>query len=141
RPVLLYVTRRPPFPLTNGGRIRAHRLLVGLSTVFDTTLLTFEHHARSEDGSCGACWAAAPGSSAGIGFPRWGVRSPEYVAKCRTDGVSSPISTISPSRNSLPSATHSTCTRRTTSSTASSRVRPERPQVSAGHSRVSSGQR
>jgi polysaccharide biosynthesis protein PslH len=51
RPVLLYVTRRPPFPLTNGGRIRAHRLLVGLSTVFDTTLLTFEHHARSPDGN------------------------------------------------------------------------------------------
>jgi polysaccharide biosynthesis protein PslH len=48
---LLFVARRPPWPLTNGGRIRAHRLLRALSTEFRTTLLTFAHDAWSADGA------------------------------------------------------------------------------------------
>lgn len=48
---LLFVARRPPWPLTNGARIRTHRLLRALSTEFRTTLLTFAHHARSADGA------------------------------------------------------------------------------------------
>jgi glycosyltransferase involved in cell wall biosynthesis len=50
---LLFATPRPPYPLNNGARIRAHRLLTGLSQSFETTLLTFEHHPRSPDGHCG----------------------------------------------------------------------------------------
>ncbi len=47
---LLFATFRPPFPLSNGARIRTHRLLAGLSRHFDVTLLTFEHDPRSPDG-------------------------------------------------------------------------------------------
>jgi glycosyltransferase involved in cell wall biosynthesis len=47
---LIFATHRPPFPLTNGARIRSHRLLRGLSRGFDVTLLTFEHDERSPDG-------------------------------------------------------------------------------------------
>ncbi|MEA2281789.1 MAG: polysaccharide biosynthesis protein PslH [Solirubrobacteraceae bacterium] len=47
---LLFVARRPPFPLANGARIRSHRLLTGLAEVFDTTLLTFEHERSSAEG-------------------------------------------------------------------------------------------
>lgn len=52
-PALLFVARRAPFPLTSGGRIRAHRLLTGLAKQFDTTFITFEHHPRSPDGHLG----------------------------------------------------------------------------------------
>ena len=48
---LLFVTRRPPWPLNGGGRIRSFRLLEGLSRSFDTTLLTLAHNAGSPDGS------------------------------------------------------------------------------------------
>jgi glycosyltransferase involved in cell wall biosynthesis len=37
----------PPFPLDNGGRIRAHRLLTGLASEFATTLVTCEHDPAS----------------------------------------------------------------------------------------------
>jgi glycosyltransferase involved in cell wall biosynthesis len=47
---LVFATHRPPFPLSNGSRIRSHRLLRGLSRGFDVTLLTFEHDERSPDG-------------------------------------------------------------------------------------------
>jgi glycosyltransferase involved in cell wall biosynthesis len=47
---LLFAVRRPPFPLSNGARIRTHRLVQGLSRGFDVTLLTFEHDMRSPDG-------------------------------------------------------------------------------------------
>jgi glycosyltransferase involved in cell wall biosynthesis len=50
RPRLLFAARRPPFPLVTGARIRTHRLLTGLAETFDTTFVTFEHHARSPDG-------------------------------------------------------------------------------------------
>src|SRR5207247_5620700 len=43
RPSLLFVARRPPFPLVNGARIRTHRLLTGLARDFETTFVTFEH--------------------------------------------------------------------------------------------------
>jgi glycosyltransferase involved in cell wall biosynthesis len=46
---LLFVTRRAPYPLDNGARIRAHRLLCGLAESFSTTLLTYHHHAASPD--------------------------------------------------------------------------------------------
>jgi glycosyltransferase involved in cell wall biosynthesis len=48
---LIFVARRPPFPLNNGGRIRTFHLLKGLSSAFRTTLITFEHHADSGEGS------------------------------------------------------------------------------------------
>ncbi|MGE4086186.1 MAG: glycosyltransferase [Vicinamibacterales bacterium] len=48
---LLFVTRRPPWPLTNGARIRSHRLLEGLSQRFDTVLLTMTHPEGSPDGA------------------------------------------------------------------------------------------
>jgi glycosyltransferase involved in cell wall biosynthesis len=54
RSELLFVARRPPFPLTNGARIRTNRLLTGLATEFPTTLLTFEHDPGSPDGHMGA---------------------------------------------------------------------------------------
>jgi glycosyltransferase involved in cell wall biosynthesis len=47
---LLFVARRPPFPLANGARIRSHRLLTGLAEAFDTTFLTFEHQESSAEG-------------------------------------------------------------------------------------------
>lgn len=60
---LLFVTRRPPWPLNNGGRIRSHRLLEGLSQTFDTTLLTMAHGPDSPDGATDfdALTAAIPG--------------------------------------------------------------------------------
>jgi hypothetical protein len=48
---LLFVARRPPFPLDNGARIRAHRLICGLAEAFDTTLLTYAHQSDSADGA------------------------------------------------------------------------------------------
>jgi polysaccharide biosynthesis protein PslH len=48
---LLFVCRRPPWPLDNGARIRSHRLVEGLARSFDTTLLTMQHHAASADGA------------------------------------------------------------------------------------------
>jgi glycosyltransferase involved in cell wall biosynthesis len=48
---LLFVTRRPPFPLDNGARIRAHRLVAGLAEAFSTTLLTYAHQPDSPDGA------------------------------------------------------------------------------------------
>jgi glycosyltransferase involved in cell wall biosynthesis len=48
---LVFVARRPPFPLTNGARIRSHRLLTGLAKAFETTFVTFEHGVRSGEGS------------------------------------------------------------------------------------------
>lgn len=50
---LVFASRRPPFPLESGARIRTHRLLTGLSRVFDTSFITFEHHPASPDGHCG----------------------------------------------------------------------------------------
>lgn len=50
---LVFASRRSPFPLVNGARIRCHRLLTGLAEAFDTTLVTFEHHPGSPDGHCG----------------------------------------------------------------------------------------
>ena len=50
RPSLVFVTRRAPFPLDNGGRIRTHRLVTGLASTFRVTLVTYEHHPRSPDG-------------------------------------------------------------------------------------------
>jgi glycosyltransferase involved in cell wall biosynthesis len=50
---LLFVARRPPFPLVNGARIRTHRLLTGLTRDFDVTFLTFEHDPASPDGHMG----------------------------------------------------------------------------------------
>jgi glycosyltransferase involved in cell wall biosynthesis len=47
---LLFVALRPPFPLASGARIRSHRLLTGLATVFQVTFLTFEHDERSAEG-------------------------------------------------------------------------------------------
>lgn len=48
---LVFAARRSPWPLDNGGRIRANRLLTGLARTFDTTLVCPEHAAGSEDGS------------------------------------------------------------------------------------------
>lgn len=50
RPGLVFATRRAPFPLDSGARIRAHRLMSGLSEAFDATLVCFEHHPQSPDG-------------------------------------------------------------------------------------------
>ncbi|MDQ4144747.1 MAG: glycosyltransferase family 4 protein [Actinomycetota bacterium] len=50
RPRLIFATRRPPFPLDNGARIRSYRLLTGLAESFSVTLVTFEHHEKSPDG-------------------------------------------------------------------------------------------
>lgn len=49
RPRLLYLTRRPPWPLTNGSRIRSFRLLEGLSQAFDIVWLTMLGPAGSTD--------------------------------------------------------------------------------------------
>ena len=38
---LVFATRRPPWPLDNGARIRAQRLAAGLGKHFDLTLVTF----------------------------------------------------------------------------------------------------
>jgi polysaccharide biosynthesis protein PslH len=51
RPTLIFATRRPPFPLDNGARIRAHRLLAGLAERFGVVLVTPRHGARSGDGA------------------------------------------------------------------------------------------
>jgi glycosyltransferase involved in cell wall biosynthesis len=60
---LVFVARRPPFPLANGARIRTHRLLTGLAQSYDTTFVTFEHGASSADGHTGreALEALLPG--------------------------------------------------------------------------------
>ena len=47
---LVFAAHRPPFPLDNGSRIRTNRLLSGLATSFETTLVTFAHDERSPDG-------------------------------------------------------------------------------------------
>ncbi len=46
----LFVCRRPPWPMTNGARIRSHRLAEGLAEEFDTILLTMDHEPGSPDG-------------------------------------------------------------------------------------------
>ena len=52
-PRLIFAARRAPYPLDNGSRIRSNRLLTGLSSAFETTLVTFEHRPGSPDGHCG----------------------------------------------------------------------------------------
>jgi glycosyltransferase involved in cell wall biosynthesis len=47
---LVFAAYRPPFPLSNGARIRTNRLLNGLARSFETTLVTFAHDPRSPDG-------------------------------------------------------------------------------------------
>jgi polysaccharide biosynthesis protein PslH len=51
---LVFASRRMPFPLTNGARVRTNRLLAGLSRAFDTTLVVYEHDADRADGGCTA---------------------------------------------------------------------------------------
>ena len=46
---LLFITRRPPFPLDNGARIRAQRLAHGLSEHFAVTLATFDGGPRHDE--------------------------------------------------------------------------------------------
>jgi glycosyltransferase involved in cell wall biosynthesis len=46
---LIFATRRPPFPLDNGARIRAQRLAAGLSQRFELTLVTFADAPRYDD--------------------------------------------------------------------------------------------
>jgi glycosyltransferase involved in cell wall biosynthesis len=50
RPALVFATRRPPYPLDNGARIRGHHLLAGLAERFDATLVTFAHDPAGPDG-------------------------------------------------------------------------------------------
>ncbi|MFL5843396.1 MAG: glycosyltransferase [Solirubrobacteraceae bacterium] len=50
RSSLLFATRRPPWPLDNGARIRGHELLAGLADAFDVTLVTYQHQPGSADG-------------------------------------------------------------------------------------------
>ncbi|MFL5828979.1 MAG: glycosyltransferase family 4 protein [Solirubrobacteraceae bacterium] len=59
---LLFATRRPPFPLDNGAKIRAHRLAGGLAKEFEVVLLTFAHDPASPDGApdLGALRASLP---------------------------------------------------------------------------------
>jgi glycosyltransferase involved in cell wall biosynthesis len=40
-PAVVFATRRPPFPLDNGARIRSQRLAAGLARHLDVTLVTF----------------------------------------------------------------------------------------------------
>lgn len=47
---LVFAAHRPPFPLSNGSRIRTNRLLSGLARSFETTFVTFAHDDRSPDG-------------------------------------------------------------------------------------------
>lgn len=47
---LVFAAHRPPFPLSNGSRIRTNRLLNGLAQSFQTTLVTFAHDDCSPDG-------------------------------------------------------------------------------------------
>src|SRR4051812_1165022 len=47
KPRIVFVSPVPPFPLDGGGPIRVHRLLTGLASSFQTTLVTFEHHPDS----------------------------------------------------------------------------------------------
>lgn len=47
---LVFATRRAPFPLDNGARIRGYHLLTGLAAAFETTLVCFEHAPGSPDG-------------------------------------------------------------------------------------------
>lgn len=63
KPALVFATRRPPFPLDNGARIRAHRLATGLADAFEVTLVTYDHAPGSPDGhvAIGAIEAALPG--------------------------------------------------------------------------------
>jgi polysaccharide biosynthesis protein PslH len=51
RTEVLFLTRRTPYPLDNGARIRAHRLLAGLASSFRTTLLTYSPGRGSPDGA------------------------------------------------------------------------------------------
>jgi hypothetical protein len=51
RTEVLFLTRRAPYPLDNGARARAHRLVAGLAESFATTLLTFSHTRGSADGA------------------------------------------------------------------------------------------
>jgi glycosyltransferase involved in cell wall biosynthesis len=51
RTEILLLTRRAPYPLDNGARVRTARLVAGLAAAFQTTLLTYAHHRRSADGA------------------------------------------------------------------------------------------
>jgi glycosyltransferase involved in cell wall biosynthesis len=51
RPPLVFATRRPPWPLDSGARIRAARLAQGLSGRFELTLVTFADGPAYDDTS------------------------------------------------------------------------------------------
>jgi polysaccharide biosynthesis protein PslH len=59
RPKLIFATRRPPYPLDNGARIRAGRLIEGLAARFDVAVVTPRHAAGSGDGAVAAEEVAA----------------------------------------------------------------------------------
>jgi polysaccharide biosynthesis protein PslH len=48
-PRLVFATRRPPYPVDNGARIRANRLIHALAREFDVVLVTPRHAAGSGD--------------------------------------------------------------------------------------------
>jgi glycosyltransferase involved in cell wall biosynthesis len=47
---ILFLARRPPYPLDNGARIRTARLVAGLAAAFQTTLVTYANDRRSAGG-------------------------------------------------------------------------------------------
>lgn len=63
RPAVIFVTHRPPLPLDNGSRIRAHRVASGLAERCEVTLVTYADGPTFDDTSTSreALEAALPG--------------------------------------------------------------------------------
>src|SRR5690349_1391363 len=54
RPAVIVATRRPPFPLDNGARIRTQRLAAGLAGRYAVTLVTFAEGPTYDDTTASA---------------------------------------------------------------------------------------
>lgn len=71
---LIFVTRRPPWPLDNGSRIRSMRLAAGLARRFELTLVTFRDGPAYDDTSATRADLEAALPEAGIELVDYGRR-------------------------------------------------------------------
>lgn len=73
---LVFATRRPPYPLDNGARIRSLRLAQGLAQRFDLTFVSFEDGPSYDDTSAGRAELESVLPGARIMLVRYGRKAP-----------------------------------------------------------------
>ena len=75
-PALVYVTRRPPWPLDNGARIRSLRLAQGLAERFELTLVTFADGPKYDETAAGRAELEAALPTARVELVPYGRKPP-----------------------------------------------------------------